>query len=272
MVPRFANGSPNILLAGQTAVDAPIIAPNAMAGVSPLGQSESLAINGQVVVSTPKETLGAGKGSTFQFGLQKGPKPDGRDALRLGSQEPGGHLRRSSLQLELTAQTGPGWAGLASDPPHLPSSLAVDRNPLHLPLSCRQFRQGDGDHTVLERRGDFFLVDVIDRNTPLETSVVALAEETLLVIGFALLFSTDRQHAVRKFERNVVLVEAGKFSDNLDFLIGFVEFDAGPTHHPGRAERTDIEAAECLVEHAVHLTMERKKRIACFVALHGHIA
>jgi hypothetical protein len=62
--------------------------------------------------------------------------------------------------------------GLAPDP----SSLAVDRNPLHLPLSCRQFRQRDGEHTVLERRGDFFLVDVIDRNAPLETSVVAFAE------------------------------------------------------------------------------------------------
>src|SRR4051812_42290868 len=82
--------------------------------------------------------------------------------------------------------------------PPAPRLLAVDRNLFHLPLRGRQFRQRDGEDAVLERRRNLVLIDIVDWDPPLETAVVALAEATLLVFGFALLLAADRQHAVGK--------------------------------------------------------------------------
>src|SRR5438309_9238896 len=86
---------------------------------------------------------------------------------------------------------------------------SVDRDPFHLPLRRRQLGQRHSENPVLERRGNLVLVDVVDGNVSLETPVVALAEATLLVFRFALLLAADGQHAVREFDRHVVLVETG---------------------------------------------------------------
>lgn len=155
------------------------------------------------------------------------------------------------------------------------------RPPLHayLPLIAMRltFCCAAGDfgrvtvRTPLLKEADLVLVDVIDRNAPHETAIVTLAEETLLVFRFALLLAADRQHAVCKLDVDV-LFETGKLGDDLDFLVALVEFDVRPAHCGRGAERTEIKAAEGVVEQPVHLTMKRKQRVAGFAALNGHIA
>ena len=58
------------------------------------GQSETSALDLGVAASTlkPDNPAPEKRGLTLQLGLQKGSKPDGRDALRLGSREPGAAL------------------------------------------------------------------------------------------------------------------------------------------------------------------------------------
>jgi hypothetical protein len=138
------------------------------------------------------------------------------------------------------------------------------RPPLHayLPLIAMRL-------TFCCAAGDFGRVTV---RTPLLKEAATFAEETLLVFRFALLLAADRQHAVCKLDVDVLLFETGKLGDDLDFLVALVEFDVRPAHCGRGAERTEIKAAEGVVEQPVHLTMKRKQRVAGFAALNGHVA
>jgi hypothetical protein len=59
--------------------------------------------------------------------------------------------------------------------------------------------------------------------------------------------------------------ETGKFGDDLDFLLGLVDFDIRPSNRL-RAERRDVERAERIVEQPIHLAVKREERVGLTAA------
>src|SRR3982074_523122 len=145
------------------------------------------------------------------------------------------------------------------------SAIAVYRYAADIAFRFGRFRHRDGQHAVLERGRGLVLLDVLQRYAAFEAAVVPLAEAAGLGLRFRVLLAGDRKNAVCDFEADVLFLESGQFGGDADLLVCLIDVDLGPAQpvlRPGaRSERCEIEPAEYIVEHAVHFTMQRKKRM-----------
>jgi hypothetical protein len=111
----------------------------------------------------------------------------------------------------------------------LPLGLSpVDGDALHARLRLRRFRHRHGEHAVLERGGHLILVHVLDRDAPLEATVIALAEQPVRVVRLASLLALDGERAVRELGLNFFLIEARQFRRDLDFPVGLADLNVRP--------------------------------------------
>jgi hypothetical protein len=101
------------------------------------------------------------------------------------------------------------------------------------------------------------LVDLAQRDPALEAAVVALGNGRALVAGLGPLLAADGQHAVVDGELDVLLVKAGQLGGHLPGVVGLVHLQARPA---GRHQGRGVEAAEDVVEQAVHLLVQPHER------------
>src|ERR1700704_6274703 len=168
------------------------------------------------------------------------------------------------------------WSPAASSPPDRQAGqerrssrpctlLAVDRDTLHLLLRPGRLRQGHGQHAALERGINIVRLDIVDRDAPLESAIVALAEEPILVLRLGPFLAFDDEDAVREFDADIFLLKAGQFRRDLDLLVGLADLDVRPPERAIEqavgAERRHVETAEDVIEYAVHFTVQRQQRI-----------
>src|SRR5262249_30131153 len=123
---------------------------------------------------------------------------------------------------------------------------------------------------------DPVLVDIFHWNAALEAAVVALAEEPILVFSLGSLLAFDRKNAVRQLELDVLVVQAGQLCRDLHFLVGVAHLNTRPAQHsidPAiKAKRSEIKPAKDVIEHPVHLTVQRQERTGLPAASNRDIA
>jgi hypothetical protein len=79
----------------------------------------------------------------------------------------------------------------------------------------------------------------------------------LLPLALLLLLAADRQRIVRDGHFDILLVEAGKFGGDLDFLIALADVDPGGRHSPlVSAEQREPKAREEIIKEPVHLAAQ----------------
>src|SRR5688572_22939582 len=103
-----------------------------------------------------------------------------------------------------------------------------------------------------------------------ETAIEPLAETPIPVFVFCLLLAFDREDSVSKLDFNIPFLESRQLSRNIDFAVGFAEFDVRPCRLAIEdsigSKRRHAETAESIVKQAVHLPMQGKERAGIFVA------
>src|SRR5829696_7830020 len=101
----------------------------------------------------------------------------------------------------------------------------VDGDALRCVLRGRRFRDGDGEHAVLERCLGLLLLDLDgQRDAALEAAVVALAEAPALVLALGFLLAADREDVVL----DVLLLHAGELRRDAELVVGRVHLEARP--------------------------------------------
>src|SRR5215212_2585017 len=140
----------------------------------------------------------------------------------------------------------------------------VDGDALRRVLRGRRFRDGNGEHAVLERRLRLLLVDFEgQRDTALEAAVVVLAEAPALVLALGFLLAADREDVVVHEDLDVLLVDARELRRDADLVVGRIHLEARPRcpeparRAPKERRHTGVEAVEYVVEQPVHLAMKR---------------
>src|SRR5262249_39377224 len=126
------------------------------------------------------------------------------------------------------------------------NSALLDLDAYLLPLGFRGLRQGDGQDAVLEGGLDIVSVDAIGyAERALERAIIALGEIVVFLLLFLLVlpFAPDRQRAIRVFDLDVLLIDAGQFGRDVIALRGFGDID-GRNLAPAdfaTPERLDVE-------------------------------
>jgi hypothetical protein len=85
----------------------------------------------------------------------------------------------------------------------------------------------------------------------------------------------DRKNAVCDFQTDIFLIEPGQVRGDPHLFVRLVDIDLGPAkpvHCPGWPERGKIEPAKHVVEHAIHLAMQCKKRMDVGTTLEADLA
>src|SRR5262245_11837397 len=119
--------------------------------------------------------------------------------------------------------------GVASlDRALLSRSCAVDGDVFHSRSRLRSLRHRHGEYAVLESGGRLVLVDVLNRDVPFETAVVALTEKPVLILRLGLLLAFDGKESVRQFDLDVALIEAGQFCGDPHIFVSFADLDVWP--------------------------------------------
>lgn len=109
-------------------------------------------------------------------------------------------------------------------------ALSVDRNPLDPRLRFWRLRQGHGKHAIFERGGNLVLLDLISEwNAAFEAAIEPFGELAVLVISFGPFLAAQRQHGIIEQDLDILLIQSGNLSRDLDLVVGFGDFNIRPS-------------------------------------------
>src|ERR1041385_3205075 len=162
-------------------------------------------------------------------------------------------LRATAAALLQAAPEGAAAAGLSG----------IDRDALDTLPRLVGFGQGDGQDPVFERRLGLVLLHVVQRYLTLERAIIALAEVPALAIVLGLLLAAQRQDAVGDFDLDVLLRHPGQLGRDGQHLAGIADFHSRPAKSSlhQRRHAAAAEAPKDVIEHPVHLTVQRQEGI-----------